>query len=406
VRVVVVALLTAVLVHSAGSSGAAQTRIKTPFQVISLWSEEMLDYIVGTRQQACSGANAAKCERIDSGVCDGIANIAFKPGFVEPLGRTEAARQREAAKPQIFSVGITNAVYRETLGHHQWDDGLLELVFDCNISGNDVCPAGRFQIGRLHRLDVAPIGDLKNVFTPETRVDTEGKIVISLDPVLRKKISADSSPFYHVRVVAECFTVKPVPIEWKFPLHEGPSARAKSPGNLIVRVSAGSHADFIYQRSDGSEVPFEPDWTEPDWGYTYLMEQTILDRQGDWAQVPRRPFPQPVWIRMPSVPTRAGEAKPGISRLEVGETYELSKTVRARRRGATRSTVFKPGPVIVVGIKGAVIEIRREESFDSPCSDDHNPAKSVDRPTYLVDAEELYDADLHLKLHPAYTRGC
>jgi hypothetical protein len=120
VRVVGVALLTAVLVHSTGSSGAAQTRIKTPFQVMSLWSEEMLDYIVGTRQQACSGANAERCERIDSGLCDGIANIAFKSGSVEPLGHTEANRQRQAAKPQMFSVGISNAVYGDASGRDRW----------------------------------------------------------------------------------------------------------------------------------------------------------------------------------------------------------------------------------------------------------------------------------------------
>ena len=410
-RPVAAAAAAATIVLSTGASVVAQARIRTPLQVISLWSREILDHITGERQQACSGANADKCERIGAGYCDGRAEVAFRDGVVERLGpNNAAARQTETGTPQYFSVQIANALQRNATNElYGTDPGTLELEFDCQISGNDLCP-GRFQIGRVDRVSVEALnGDGKIDLKNATRVHPEGKIIIALDPAARDLVSTGNRAVYQIRVAAECFTVKPRPVDWTFPLHEGPSATTRTLGSLIVRVTTGVRTELVYQPLAGPSVTFEPDWSEPDTGYTYLMEQTMLDRQGEWVQLPRRPFAGPVWVRVPSVATLDSYGQPGISRVRAGEKYVLGKAVEGRRPGA-RSVMAFPADVVVIALSvkdgGRTIEIRREESFDNGCGDDYDPSRAIGRPTYLVDAEQLYDADRHLQLRPAYTRGC
>ena len=64
-----------------GTAPSAQTRINTPFQVISLWSEDMVRYLIGERQPACSGEKLADCKRINPGVCDATVDVAFGKHF-------------------------------------------------------------------------------------------------------------------------------------------------------------------------------------------------------------------------------------------------------------------------------------------------------------------------------------
>ena len=98
---------------------------------------------------------------------------------------------------------------------------------------------------------------------------------------------------FELRAVAECFSVVPAAVEWTFTLHAAPRADADSIGWLVSRVTAGKGQELIYRSKDGKESRVTPDWVETDWGYEYLMDQTMLDRRGDWFQLPRRPFPVP-----------------------------------------------------------------------------------------------------------------
>jgi hypothetical protein len=85
----------------------------------------------------------------------------------------------------------------------------------------------------------------------------------------------------------------------------------------------------MYRSNNGRESPLTPDWVEGDWGYGYLMDQTVLDRREDWFQLPRRPFPRAAWLRLPDA---------RVSTLEEGGIYTLSGPVNARRKdtGASR----------------------------------------------------------------------
>jgi hypothetical protein len=145
-------------------------------------------------------------------------------------------------------------------------------------------------------------------------------------------------------------------------------------------------------------VPFDTDWVEEDWGYTYLREQTVLDRQGDWFLLPPRPFPAPVWIRLP--------VRKGLSTVSARSVYTLSKRVAARQSDGTRTVTLDAGNIVVVARHGRALEIRKEEEFDGPCATSDERRKAQKLPTYLVEAEEFYDQDLHFQLEPAYTRGC
>jgi hypothetical protein len=95
-----------------------------------------------------------------------------------------------------------------------------------------------------------------------------------------------------------------------------------------------------------------------------------------------------------------------IFSVEPGTVYTLSKTVKARAKGTNKPAVFRGGELLVIGVNGRTLEFRKEEEFDSVCSDAYDPPRSVRQPTYLAYVEEFYDADLHLQLQPAYPKGC
>jgi hypothetical protein len=174
----------------------------------------------------------------------------------------------------------------------------------------------------------------------------------------------------------------------------------KRAGTLIARATPGEGMEFTYRPVADAGGKFEPDWVEPDWGYRFMMDQTILDRKGDWFLLPPRPFPKAVWIQLPG-------GKP-YAALEKGSVYTLSKSIRAHGKGTARGTILSADShVVIVSIQAHAVEIRKEEPFDMPCSTEERPLKlpgSIS--TYVVDADAFYDGDRHLKLQPAYPKGC
>lgn len=404
------ALFAAVLLI--GTAPSAQTRINTPFQVVSLWSDDMVRYLAGARQPACSGEKQADCKRINPGVCDGTADVAFGNAFrgVEfPWGSPNM--QTSTRDPRGFRLFVSNSGY--SWGTHPFrvlsDDGSLELKFDCATSDRpEDCPTGMFHIGLLRAIEVrTPYGELLFDLMRQSRVHPEGRIVVSLDEGVRKVLYAGTQPFYRVRAAADCFVVPAAPVEWILPVYDGPSVTSTALGALIARVTPLDAIRWIHRTNSGDEISFEPDWVQSDYGYLYLMEQTVLDRRGDWVQLPPRPFPQAVWLQLPVRSRPAYEGEPGLHRLEPGPVYTLSKTVSARPKKGEGTIVFNKGEtLVIVAIHDRVLEIRKEQEFDSPCRGDDRPPAGRKLQTFLVDAEEFYDADLHLQVTLAYPKGC
>ncbi len=396
---------------------STDTRIKTPFQVVPLWSDEMLSYLMGATQPPCSGAKASACERLFTGVCDGTAY--FTTGQLTSelaslaLPRT-LSRQTGSANPQYFALEIQNAGAAMDLALFVSPSEMerLELVLDCSFSGNDACPAMRFQTAAVRRVELAPLNGPSVAAAraaramPEGPVDLtrtasvrpDGPIVVPIDRKLRQLLFSQPGAIYQVRAVAECFSVAPIVAEWTLPLYQSFSVDAKSAGALIARVNPGDGIEFTYRPPGGEDVKFQPDWVEPDWGYTFMMDQTVLDQKSDWFQLPPRPFPNAVWIHL------LGRSNGGV---HAGDVYTLSKTVQLRSKGAAGSATFEAGTnVFIVNIQRNALEIRREDPSDGPCTGDDRRVVRRNLPTYVIDAAAFYDQDLHLQLQPAYTRGC
>ena len=396
-------LLTGTLVMAAGVGLAADQRIATPFELVPVWSEEMVRYLAGATQPACSGASAGACERLNTGTCDGAAYFTLPPHDREhtvpaPL---RPAKQTDSAAPQYFGVAIANAGYGGQI-YQLADPGFqsIDVVFDCQHSGNELCSASRLHVGAVRTVEIALASGEKTVdLTHAATVRDEGMVAVATNRAAMQSLFADPRALYKVRVVTECFAVRPSAREWTFPVREAPAADARPVGSIVARILPGSGMDLVFRPNEGADVPFDTDWVENDTGYTYLRDQTVLDRHGDWYLLPQRPFPRPVWIHLPGREERA--------RVEADTVYELAQKVTARVRGTSRRVTFPAGNILVVAVRGRMLEIRKEESFDGPCTDPREQrAKARGLRTYLVAAEAFYDRDRHLRLKPAYTRGC
>ena len=352
--------LVAGLLLRCGCIPVAAQGVTTPFQLVPLWSDEMLAYLVGERQATCSGANAGSCTRLNSGLCDDTASFTFSPSIGQSgVPFREPAKQTESANPQYFELRLQNAGYSfvSHLFHYPKSELTeIELVFACSFSGNDACPGERFQTGAVRRIELSVRDSEKKLdLTRAAKVLPDGPIVIPIDQALKESLFSDTGSIYQVRAVAECFSVAPSPFEWTLPVYRSPGG-VDGVGAVIVRVTSGRRMEFAYRPTDGKDVPFEPDWMEPDWGYTFLMEQTMLNRQGDWFQLPARPFPGAVWIHLPG----RGE----IFQVEEGQIYSLSKKVRARLKGGRRTVTLAEGNYVVLSVHDRMLEIRKEEPFD------------------------------------------
>jgi len=381
----------------------ADTRIKTPFQMVPLWSDEMLSYVTGEKQAPCSGAAASNCERLNTGVCDGSAYFILGSSTTNAskIARQSPSRQTDSANPQYFVLDIVGAATNWAVFYMRPDFDQLELAFRCSFSGNDACPTNRFQTAAIRLVELGRLNAIERVdLTKFATIRPDGPVVIPIDQGLKQSLLTNAGAVYQVRAVAECFSVAPTPVEWELPLYESPSVDGRRAGTLIARVIPGEGIDFTYRPLAGENSKFEPDWVEPDWGYTFMMDHTVLDRKGDWFQLPPRPFPKAVWIQLPG-------RKPSEP-LEAGSVYKLTESIRARSIGVARASVFGADTnIVIVSIHEHAVAIRKEEPFDMPCSTEERPSTLPGTiPRYVVDAGAFYDGDLHLILKPAYPKGC
>lgn len=397
-------LLTGILIFAGSVCLCGAQPVKTPFELVPLWSEEMVRHLTGRTQPACSGPNAGSCERLNTGTCDGATYFTVPPqasGVGANAPYLPPKRQTNSVNPHFFRVLIGNAGSSAGHVHHMVDDQFqsIDLLFDCQFSGNETCLTSRFHIGAVHAVQIGLANDQRVLdVTRLATVRPDGTVAVRIDQALGDSLFGDRRSLYKVRAAVECFTVRPSPVEWAFPLHEAPSRDARALGTLVARLTSDSGIDFVYRPNGGQDVPFETDWVEEDWGYTYLRDQTFLDRRGDWFLLPPRPFPGAVWIRLPD--------RTELSTVSERTVYSLSKPVAARERGAAHTVTFEAGNIVVVARHGRTLEIRKEEDSDGPCAGSDEQGNAKAHRTYLVEAEEFYDRDLHFQLVPAYTRGC
>ncbi len=109
----------------------------------------------------------------------------------------------------------------------------------------------------------------------------------------------------------------------------------------------------------------------------------MLKDRGDWVLLPENPFSGPVWINV-----RRDLGVKHLLTLEVGNIYRLNDK-----------------KIVVVEKNQEGIFVRPEQPADMWCEGGDPPPLKTVEPSWLGN-ESLYDADGHLKLVVAYTRGC
>jgi hypothetical protein len=138
---------------------------------------------------------------------------------------------------------------------------------------------------------------------------------------------------------------------------------------------------FFSPPSGGAPLEFETDLAMQDWGYGPYYHQTYLERRGSWFLLPRDPFPEPTWFNAADL----GDA-PHVLRLP-----EMVNTPR--------------GTLVVLKVRPDGIRARAEQPPDMWCEGGEPPPL---KPwvELRIPRRELYDRRGHLRISPAYLRGC
>jgi hypothetical protein len=125
-----------------------------------------------------------------------------------------------------------------------------------------------------------------------------------------------------------------------------------------------------------------PDDGVSDWGYGSPFRCIVLERQGDWVKLARRPFNEPVWL----------DAQRDLGRIAL-RTVKSGDLYTFQRRKLFILAVLKNG-----------VRVRDEQENDS-CLADENTVIKPSRPRDIT-LSELYDVDGHLLMTETYSRGC
>jgi hypothetical protein len=182
-----------------------------------------------------------------------------------------------------------------------------------------------------------------------------------------------------------CVRADGKPLERLVALRSEPRADAAQRGTLVLRALPGQRLEHAWRPPQGAEQRFQPDWFDADWGYGPWAHQGVLERRGDWFLLPRRPWPQPLWVN-------------ARDWLDVGEVPDL--------RGLEPGDLLRTptGDLFVVAVGAESFSARPEQPADQDCSGQAPPLRAAAPKSYRYEA--LRDEDGHLRLLPKYMRGC
>ncbi len=198
-----------------------------------------------------------------------------------------------------------------------------------------------------------------------------------------------------------CRREKLQPKIWKLNLYASPGAEeaTASLGEVRVQATPGLGFVFSYVNSKGQAQGFKPDLYESDWGYGPFAHQSVRGRQGDWLKLPRRPFPQDVWINI----RRDWQEKPDL--------------IEALSRGGvwTADLGGTPHEIVLIEVAGlfantATLRYRDPDPRDMPCGEEDDPDFPKPDAPYpkprTLPLRDFLDRDGHWKLRVTYPKGC
>jgi len=232
-------------------------------------------------------------------------------------------------------------------------------------------------------------------------------VMLSGDPAVGGNLDWDEV-FRACRVVeeesgepaGECVARRTGPRVRAFDLYREADRESPLVGQLLIvrRPEEPTSAHFLPLDSLEARL-FVPDLYDPDWGYgPPWFHQTLLERRGSWYRLPRRPFPEPVWVEL----GRQGRDVQVFRLKDHADRVYTALGSLAEREGV----VSPEGGTVVVSIGSETIRLRPEEPWDMPCGLEVRSPPPDPRPGVEVSMADLYDEDLHLLLRVRYTRGC
>lgn len=177
--------------------------------------------------------------------------------------------------------------------------------------------------------------------------------------------------------------------EWRFNLYEEPSSESKKVGEFVISLGLDEqnaiYASYVKDKKS-DKVKIQVDDYDPYGGGRPYFDFTILQVKNNWVQLPKNPFDNPVWLKIPDY----AKGTERVRKLELKEFYRLSGKY-----------VIKP-----LKIKKDSLVYRKFNGNDMDCG---NPPVKVPKED-LVEKEipfrDLYDRDGRLTIKIAFTKGC
>jgi len=183
------------------------------------------------------------------------------------------------------------------------------------------------------------------------------------------------------------------PQSWALPVYKEKYETSQRLGMIVITATPGKGVAAVFTDTGKKAVPFKSDSDQTDWGYSSYFEFSLNDIQGDWLQLPKRPFPTPVWINL-KIAWKALDKPdalfPAPTAIEVDRIYAAGKL----------------GNIVITKFDKQSFTFRKENKNDMLCGDEPTQVSPQELKMQTRPISELYDGDGHLIAWIAYARGC
>lgn len=189
--------------------------------------------------------------------------------------------------------------------------------------------------------------------------------------------------------VEKCKEENLKPQSWSVSVYAEPKKDSKTLGKLILTATPGKGMTAEFQDNANKTWTVLSDSKQTDWGYSSFFEFSIRDKKGDWLQLPKKPFQNPVWINLKTTwPNEEIPREP--SSMEPGTVY----------------TVEGLGDIVITTFKGYTFTYRMENKNDMLCGDEPAVVPKSEIKEFTKPVDLLYNSDGHLIAWIKYSRGC
>ena len=190
----------------------------------------------------------------------------------------------------------------------------------------------------------------------------------------------------------KCREEKLQPKTWELNVYENAKEDSEALGKILIIGIPGRGLKAQFAPVKGVPKDFPSDSSNTDWGYSSFFEFTVSKTEGYWIQLPKRPFPSPVWINIKNDWSKKTEDEllPTPSVLDSETVYSVPNL----------------GDIVITSFKDKNFSYREENSNDMLCGEEPQkiPPEKLKETTRPIDV--LYDKDGHLLAWPKYSRGC